>query len=372
MRFLHTADWHLGKKLHGFDLLAEQREICEQILKITLENNLDTIVIAGDLYDRSVPGEDAIALLNEVLMEYNLQNHIRILAISGNHDSAVRLGQGSQWFTATDYYLNTQLNQSFKPVLIDDTQFFLLPYFEPFQAREYFDDPDLHNIASAMKPVIDKMQAQFLPDKKHVLVAHFFAAGSTHVDSETTISVGGLDAVPTDMLEIFDYVALGHLHGKDALKHDTIRYSGSPLKFSASEANQQKGVFIVDTDPFSKTFVPLEPSRDLRRLSGAFSELIDPEFYGTQNRDDYLAIELTDSAIIPNAMTRLREVYPNIISLERVNNVDLESDVVLNSKHIDPVELFETYFNDATGKPLDKQQLEWAKDTLNQIKEDGI
>ena len=247
MKFLHTADWHIGKKLHGFDLLAEQREAFKQILAIAKEEQVDAVVIAGDLYDRSVPAVEAVEIFNEMMIQMNLKEHFPVLAISGNHDSSTRLETGGPWFNQTQFHLNTRLEQAFQPIEIDNTQFYLLPYFEPIAARLYFEDETIRTIQAAMEKVVAKMQESFLPNKKQVLVSHFFVAGSEKTDSETKLTVGGLDVVPTALLEPFDYVALGHLHGKNALQAPNARYSGSPVKFSLSEMTQEKGVWLVET-----------------------------------------------------------------------------------------------------------------------------
>jgi exonuclease SbcD len=373
MRFLHTADWHLGKKLHGFDLQAEQQAAYEQILKLALDEQVDAVVIAGDLYDRAIPNETAVKQLNSMLMDMNLTHQLPLLAISGNHDSAARLRTGSAWFKATNFYLNTKLSQAFTPITMGDTQFYLLPYFEPFEARQYFEDDDLRTVQQAMVKIVATMQATFAPDKKHVLVAHFFAAGSEHVDSETQVTVGGLNAIPVDLLAPFDYVALGHLHGKDALQAERVRYSGSPVKFSVSEATQTKGVWIVDTDPFKLTFKPLTPIRDVRVLTGSFEALTTPDFYQQQAKDDYLAVQLTDQRVIPNVMQALRNVYPHIIELERVNGPVLTNNPVTKiDPNLDPMTLLEKFFEQTTDDDLTEQQQQWAQTALTAaMKEEG-
>ncbi|MFC6181715.1 exonuclease SbcCD subunit D [Lactiplantibacillus daowaiensis] len=365
MRFLHTADWHLGKKLHGFDLQAEQQTAYEQILQLALTEKVDAVVIAGDLYDRAIPNETAVKQLNAMLIDLNLKHQLPLLAISGNHDSAARLRTGSDWFKATDFYLHTTVSQALTPVTLGDTQFFLLPYFEPFEARQYFQDETIKTVQQAMVKLVAAMQAQFDPTKKHVLVAHFFAAGSTHVDSETQVTVGGLNAIPVDLLAPFDYVALGHLHGKDALHADRVRYSGSPVKFSISEAQQTKGVWIVDTDPFAATFKPLTPLRDVRVIKGAFADLTQPAFYQQQAQDDYLSVQLTDQQVIPNVMAALREIYPHIIDLERVNGPVVTDNLVTKvDPNLDPMLLMQAFFEQTTDQALTKQQTHWAQAAL--------
>lgn len=365
MRFLHTADWHIGKKLHGFDLTADQTAAYEQIRQLAIDEKVDAVVIAGDLYDRAIPTEKSVTQLDDMLIDLNLKQKFPVLAISGNHDSATRLRTGSRWFQATNYYLNTKLSQALTPVEFDDTQFFLLPYFEPFEARQYFEDDSIRTAEAGMIKIVAAMQEKFDPAKKHVLVAHFFAAGSEHVDSETQVMVGGLNAIPVDLLAPFDYVALGHLHGKDALHAERVRYSGSPVKFSVSEATQQKGVWIVDTDPFKLTFKPLTPQRDVRVLKADFATLTAPEFYKAQQQDDYLAIRLTDKRVIPNVMQALREIYPNIIELERADGpVETDATTTQIDPTLDPMTLMTKFFEQTTASDMTPQQQEWAEQTL--------
>jgi len=370
MRFLHTADWHIGKKLHGYDLLTEQRDAYEQIKAIAIDEKVDAVVIAGDLYDRALPSEDAVSTLDAMLVDLNRKQHLPLLAISGNHDSAVRLSRGSEWFSSTDFYLNTRIADSIKPVILGDTQFFLLPYFEPFAVRQYFEDDSIKTVVAGMERLVTAMQEQFAPDKKHVLIAHFFAAGSQHSDSETLVQVGGLNAVPVDLLAPFDYVALGHLHRKEALQNEpVIKYSGSPLKFSTSEAEDTKGVWIVDTDqtPVSVTFKPLKPLNDLIVLTDSFDHLMDPEVSYPVKTDDFIAIELTDTTPIANVMQRLKTRFPRIIELQRVNQLDVTPET-LNIEEVqrDPLTLLDDFFKTVTEHPLSAQHEDWAKQTLQQ------
>lgn len=364
MRFLHTADWHIGKKLHAYSLQAEQEAAFQQILKLAQQHQVDAVVVAGDIYDRALPNEQAVAAVNRMLQTINLKAKLPLLVISGNHDSAIRLDTGRPWFKATQFYLHTKLAQAFTPIEIKKTQFFLLPYFEPFAAREYFADPKIHTIAQAMPKIVQTMQAQFAPDKQHVLVAHFFAAGSQKSDSETALTVGGLDAVPLTALQKFDYVALGHLHNQTALHEPRIKYSGSPLKFSVSEANQQKGVWLVDTDPLQTQFLPLTPKRDLQELTASFAELTTPAFYNKQDRDAYLAINLTDTKVIPNVMQTLRQIYPHIISLTRKNGRKVAPTQVKKIRRLAPEALLSDFFKETTGQALTTQQEKWATSAL--------
>ncbi|MFC6169710.1 exonuclease SbcCD subunit D [Loigolactobacillus jiayinensis] len=371
MRFLHTADWHIGKRLYNYGLEEEQEDAFRQILALAKQEKVDAIVLAGDIYDRALPNEQAVAMVNQMLQQVNLTAHFPLLAISGNHDSAIRLETGSPWFKATDFYLHTQLEQAFTPIELNDTQFFLLPYFEPFAARQYFKDDKLRTIAQAMPQVVAAMQAKFAPNKKHVLVAHFFAAGSQQSDSETKVTVGGLDAVPTDALAAFDYVALGHLHNETALHTARIKYSGSPLKFSVSEAQVQKGVWIVDTEPFHTEFLPLTPLRDVTEVTASFTELIDPNYYTKLDRNNFIAINLTDTKVIPNVMQELRQIYPYILSLTRENGREVTAVTAKKIRNLSPLTLLADFFKETTTQPLTAKQEKLAATALKIAEKDG-
>lgn len=370
MKFLHTADWHIGRKLNGFSLLEEQEAAFSEVMAIAKKEQVDAIVIAGDLYDRSIPSVEAVSLFNKMMVEMNLESGYPVLAISGNHDSATRLETGSLWLKTQNFHLQTQLSQAFEPVEMLDTQFYLLPYFEPFHARQYFQDDSLRDIQGSMKLVIEKMKESFDPKKNQVLVSHFFAAGSTKSESETTLEVGGLDSVPIELLLDFDYVALGHLHYKNAItKTEKAQYSGALLKYSLSEEKQEKGVRIIELSEKKLTndFMPIQPLRDVKKISGSFKELTEADFYDTINREDYLAISLTDSTVVVNAIHELRQIYPNLISLERAQSEQTrrestkkETDFV----QLKPDILLKTYYKEVTDKELTTRQSEWLEEAI--------
>ena len=367
MRFLHTADWHIGKKLNDFDLLEDQQAVFEQLVTVVKQQQVDAIVIAGDLYDRALPSEAAVATLDHMLVTLNRKLNYPLLVISGNHDSAVRLRTGRSWFSATKMYVNTQLAEAFTPVELGDTQFFLLPYFEPFAVRDYFQDSTITNVAQAIRPIVAKMKAQFKPDMRHILVSHFFAAGSDHSASETKVNVGGLDAVPIDDLAAFDYVALGHLHNHNALHAEPkIQYSGALLKYAVAEAKQEKGVYIVDTDTMARTFIPLTPQHDLIELKASYAELTDPDFYRQQDRDAYIGVDLTDTQVIPNVMAQLRKIYPRIISLRRENGVAAVKPLKQRQRDLDPLSLLKKFYAEMMQTDLTADQLKWAKAGLGE------
>lgn len=367
MRFLHTADWHIGKNLNGFNLLDDQQGVFRQIEQIAKKQKVDAIVIAGDLYDHSIPSEAAVRTFNAMVRQLNLQDHYPVLAISGNHDSATRLSTGADWFARDGLYLNTKLANAFHPIIIDDTQFFLLPFFGIQEVRNYFQDDQIRNVNQAMEQIVAAMQEQFMTDKHHVLVAHFFAAGSQRTaDSETLVEVGGLSAVSTKTLAPFDYVALGHLHNRDALHNQRIRYSGSPLKFSVSEAHQNKGVWIVDTAPFNVKWIPLKPVHDIILLKDNFTKLV--KTAANHDPADFYDIELTDHERIPDVLNRLREHYPKILSLHRTHQAkQLTTTLNQRRRHAAPLDLLADFYQQTMGDELSAQQRQWAQKSLEQI-----
>lgn len=365
MRFLHTADWHIGRRLHGYDLTAAQQNAFDQIRQIALTQQVDGVIIAGDLYDRGMPAEASVTLLDQMIQKLNLADKLPIYAISGNHDSGVRLGTGAPWYSATNFHMATTLAAALQPVELQDTQIFLLPYFEPFAVRQFFEDETIQHLDQAVARMVAEMKKQFDPAKKHVLVAHFFVSGSDKTDSETPLTVGGLAAVSAETLTDFDYVALGHLHGHNALQRPNMRYSGSPVKFSLSEATQQKGVYIVDTDPFQLLFIPLNPLRDVQQLTASFETFMDPAYYQKVTRDNYLGLVLTDQKPIPNVMTRLSEIYPHIINLERANGYTVVNPAqVQNLKRQDPLTILQDFYQETAHEDMTPQQLKWAQQAL--------
>ncbi|WP_461225139.1 exonuclease SbcCD subunit D [Lacticaseibacillus suihuaensis] len=370
MRILHTADWHIGKKLAGFDLQADQDFVFEQLIACAKREQVDAIAIAGDLYDRALANEDAVAQVNRMLYRLNRELHYPVLAIAGNHDSAVRLGTGRQWFDATGLHLNTELAEAFTPVTMGDVQFFLLPYFEPVAARQYFEDDSLITINQAMHRVSTALEVAFDPTKKHVLFAHFFAANSTRSDSETQVAVGGLDAVDVADLAAFDYVGLGHLHNRNALQDPRVQYAGSLLKFSTSEVAQEKGVYILDTDTMTRRFVALKPLHEFQHLTASFADLTAPTAGDAYDRDAYTAVTLTDMAVIPNVMTALRQVFPRVTGLDRQQAVALDRATAADPS-LGPLPLLGDFYQQVTGDTLADAQLAVAKAALDAAKQEG-
>jgi exonuclease SbcD len=366
MRILHTADWHIGKSLAGFDLLDVQRRSFAQLRQIAHDKKVDAMIIAGDVYDRALASEPVVATVNTMLRTLNLEDQLPLLMIAGNHDSAARLATGREWYADTQLHLNTQLAEAFKPVVLGDTQFFLLPYFEPREAQAYFDDDSLTNVESAMRAVVTRMRTEFAADKHHVLVAHFFAAGSTHSESETKVNVGGLDAVPLDLLADFDYVALGHLHNRMACVDDTVQYAGALLKYDVGEAAQKKGCYILDTESMKREFIEIPQQPDFQHITASFADIMNGTVPGL-DAANYVHFTLTDTEIIPDLMNRLRSKYPLCVGVDRKMRVQLKRAVREFNEKLDPLSLLSKFYEDALGTEIGPAEKQWAERSLSEL-----
>jgi len=336
MKLLHTADWHLGRTLNGFSLLEEQRFAFNQILEIAKTHAVDGIVIAGDLYDRSVAPVDAVTEFNDMLKQIVIHVGIPVYAISGNHDGAKRLSFGHDFFKNSNFHLHTTIKDALTPIETDDAQLFLLPFLDPMDVRVYYGQvvgEDAETIASygqigdGIKRLIADMKAQFNPNKCQILVTHFAVSKKgddegaklkENMHSETLSTVGGLAQITSDLFDGFDYVALGHIHTHKASPTKRVAYSGSPVIFNTREAKmkQSKGVYIVDVscDDVQKTFVPLEIQKELVVIEESFKTVTTPEFYEQQPcKKAWFSFQLTDynrkEMAGINVRARLEQIY---------------------------------------------------------------
>ncbi|RLQ93367.1 exonuclease SbcCD subunit D [Falsibacillus albus] len=356
MKFIHTADWHLGKLVHGVYMTSEQRYVLEQFVRLVEEEKPDAVIIAGDLYDRSVPPTDAVDLLDEILFKINVELETPIIAVSGNHDSAERLSFGSSWYRHNQFYLKGKLSKDFSPVHLNGADFYLVPYAEPGLVRQVLEDDTIHSHQDAMKAIIGKIEENLDPHKPNIFVGHAFVLGGKETDSERTLSVGGSGCVTSDLFAPFSYTAMGHLHSPDALKHESIRYSGSLLKYSFSESKQRKSVSLIEVSENGEINIEervLKPERDMRELEGHLEELLDPSVYEAQKSDDYLKITLRDEGALIDPINKLRQVYPNILHLERkIDVLDMKEKQFfqsVKSEKKSELELFESFYHEMTS-----------------------
>ncbi|MDR7000743.1 exonuclease SbcCD subunit D [Neobacillus niacini] len=379
MKFIHTADWHLGKLVHGVYMTENQREVLEQFVQVVEEEKPDAVVIAGDLYDRSVPPTDAVELLDEILFKINVELKTPIVAIAGNHDSAERLSFGSSWYKHSQFYLTGKMTNMFTPVQVNGVNFYLVPYAEPGVVRHLLEDDTIHSHHDAMKALIGRMEETLNPNEPNVVVGHAFVLGGKTSDSERVLSVGGSGCVGAELFEPFSYTALGHLHSPDAINHQKVKYSGSLLKYSFSEAKQNKSISIIEMDnkgQFTHRYRALAPTHDMRELEGHLDELLDPAFYEKERVHDYLKISLLDEGALIDPINKLRQVYPNVLHLERkIDLTDMKKKQSYNAAQGDKrseIELFEQFYNEMTSAEFtDDKKAVMAEVIEKVMKEEG-
>lgn len=380
MKFIHTADWHLGKLVHGVYMTDNQREVLNQFVSVIAEEKPDAVVIAGDLYDRSVPPTDAVELLDEILFKINVELSTPVVAIAGNHDSAERLSFGSSWYKHSQFYLSGKLSNSFKPVHVNGVNFYLVPYAEPGIVRQLLGDDSIHSHHDAMKSLVGKIEEKLNPNEPNVFVGHAFVLGGQTTDSERILSVGGSGCVGAEVFEPFSYTALGHLHSPDAIKHDKVKYSGSLLKYSFSEAKQNKSISIIEMDEkgnYSHRYRSLVPTHDMRELEGHLEELLDPQFYEKQRLHDYLKVTLLDEGALIDPINKLRQVYPNVLHLERkIDVADMKKKQSFNitqSEKKSELDLFEQFYAEMTTSEFTLEKKEAMTDIIEKVlREEGV
>lgn len=376
MRLLHTADWHLGRLFHQLHLTDDQAHVLDQFIDLAKDTQPDVIVIAGDIYDRSVPPPEAVALLDEVLYRLTCECQTKIILIAGNHDSPQRLGFGSRLLAGQGVHVVGQCTAQVTAVPVRDEHglayLYALPFAEPAVVREQYNLQDIHDHATAMNGQLDKVRAGHPTGVRAMLIAHAFVAGGVPVeDSERPLSIGGSSLVPADCFTGFDYVALGHLHQPQTLAAGQLRYAGSLLKYSFAEANHKKSVSLVEMDAQGSCRIEpiaLTPRHDVRRVSGYIKDLLStPDTSGSQ--DDYLEITLLDTDAVFDAMGRLREVYPNVLHIVRpvLDGAGEMNGPVTDHRALEPTDLFASFFEQATGEPITEHHATAFTEVLNEL-----
>lgn len=321
MRLIHTSDWHLGRKLNDHSLIEVQSHALDQIAQLCLDEGADALLIAGDLFDRAVPPEDAVRLFNDFLLRMSKEVRIPVVAIAGNHDSAERLNFASAFLADGGIHLRTRLSQRNEPVVIqargEILHVYALPYLEPLRARAELQDETLRGHDEAIRGALESVRARLEPGTPSVLMAHLFASGgSESPDSERSLEIGGAAQVSAEALEGFTYVALGHLHAPQRVAgREDIRYSGSLLKYSVGEAKQRKGVTLVELGdgPVQIRELPLTPLRDVVRLEGSLKDLLQSKEFESA-RGDFVEAIYTDTGHLLDVAPRLRERFPYLLA----------------------------------------------------------
>jgi exonuclease SbcD len=320
MRILHTSDWHIGRQFHNVSLLNDQHHVLQQIVEIANTEEVDVVVIAGDIYDRAVPPASAISLVDETLNQLIEETKIPVVLIAGNHDSPERLHFASRQLATAKLYVSGILTNPITPITLYDEHgkidFYTIPYIDPPTVKTVY-KIDVQSHDEAMKAVCQKIPAN--KNRRNILLSHCFVGGGETCESERPLSIGGTEQVSAKHFADFNYVALGHLHGRQYSSKEHIRYSGSILKYSFSEEKHNKSVTIVDMDAQGKCnikHIALQPLHDMRSLEGMLDDLLETG-KNDPGADDYLLIRLNDTHAILDPMGKLREVYPNVLHLER-------------------------------------------------------
>lgn len=358
MRFIHTADWHLGRQFHNFSLIEDQRHALEQLVALARDADVDAFVLAGDVFDRAVPGPDAVELLDQCLSELVLGLRIPVIMIAGNHDSGRRLGFASRMLAQAGLHVFGKCDGPPRGVTLADqfgpVHFVGVPYAEPALVREASGDRELLTHGQAMAWLTSAAREAIPARERSVCVAHCFVAGGAESESERPLSVGGVAAVASASFAGFSYAALGHLHRPQALGR-RIQYSGSLLKYSFSEIPHRKSVNLVEFDATGDPEVerlPLKPLRDLRLLEGELAELLRGPAPG-ENAEDFLLVRLSDTRELLDPMGRLREIYPNVLHIERPALAQPAAGALQAHRHDGgDRELFAAFFEQVTGAPL--------------------
>lgn len=373
MKFLHLSDLHLGKRVNEFSMLEDQAYILNEIIKLAESQQVDGIWIAGDIYDKPVPPAEAVRLFDDFLTRL-AEMHLSVFIISGNHDSAERIAFGSRLLDTSGIYLSPVYDGQVEPVIVSDRYgeiaVYLLPFIKPAMVRRLWEGKSVDSYQDALRTAVAHMEIS--PQRRNILLAHQFVTGAQRCESEE-VSVGGLDNVDAEIFAPFDYVALGHLHGPQWVGRETIRYCGSPLKYSFSEAGQQKSALLVELAEKGQieiTRLPLTPLRDMREIKGSYMELTARDFYLGTNTDDYLRAVLTDEEDIPNAMDRLRTIYPNLMRLD-YDNRRTRSVQIMNTfeetEQKDPLSLLEEFYRLQNNQPMSPEQQAFSKKLMEEI-----
>lgn len=377
MKLIHLSDLHLGKRVNDFSMLEDQQYILAEILQIIDREKPDGVLIAGDVYDKSVPSAEAVALLDDFLVRLS-KRELRIFVISGNHDSPERMAFGGRLMERSGVHLAPVYDGKVEPVVLTDeygpVKFYLLPFVKPSHVRRCFPEREIATYTDAVAAAVEAMEVDTAV--RNVLVTHQFVTGAARCDSEE-LSVGGTDNVDAAVFDPFDYVALGHIHGPQQVGRETVRYCGTPLKYSFSEAGHKKSVTVVELGAKGSVTIrtiPLKPLRDMVELRGTYEELTLRAFYeGTSYPRDYIHITLTDEDDIPDAVGKLRIIYPNLMKLDYDNKrtragIHLEGAEDVQQKS--PLELLEEFYSNQNGQPMSEEQRAFARDMMERIWEE--
>ena len=377
MRFIHLSDLHLGKRVKDFSMLEDQRFILSQILDIIDDQKADAVIIAGDVYDKPIPPAEAVELFDDFLFSLS-ERSLKVFIISGNHDSAERIAFGARLMDKSGIHLSPVYDGNVRPIELED-EFgtlcvYMLPFIKPIHVRHAFPEAEISNLNEAVSLAIEKMELD--TSLRNILITHQFVSGAESCESE--VSVGGTDSLDHAVLDAFDYVALGHLHGPQSVGRESVRYCGTPLKYSFSESAHQKSVTVLDMNEkgnISISTVALKPLRDMLKLRGSFEELLSREYYESLDcREAYLQITLSDEEELPAALSCLRLIYPNIMKLEYDNIRSREIRMIEgldDAEQKSPLEIFSELYELQNNRPMSDTQLAYMSGIIEELEKEA-
>lgn len=371
MKFIHTSDWHIGRQFHNMSLLEDQLHVLSQLIDYIKSEPVDALVIAGDIYDRSLPPASAVEILDNVLTSICMELNVPVILIPGNHDSAERVRFGANQMKQSGLHIIGNLNQVCEPTLIKadgvEVAFYGIPYCEPHMVRNTF-EVEVSSYDEAHSYLVEEINKVKSTEQVNVLISHCFIDGATESESERPLQIGGADRVSYEPCAGFDYVALGHLHSPQYKGEEHIRYSGSIMKYSFSEQHQKKGVTLVEVDDsgfVSQRHLPLKPIRDMRVIEGELATILEQGKVDPDN-EDYLLVRLTDKHAILDPMGKLRKVYPNVLHLEKpgmleTNTTQLRQESLKRGE----LEMFKDFYAQIKGEAMSEEQHQLVSELIN-------
>ena len=378
MKLIHLSDLHIGKRVNEVNMIEDQEYILRQLLSIVDDEKADAVLIAGDVYDKSIPSAEAVTLFDDFLWQL-AKRSLPVLIISGNHDSPERLAFGGRLLEQKGIHISPVYDGSVEPVLLEDEHgpvaFWLLPFLKPAHVKRFFPEEHIETYTDACRVAVEKMAMDSA--HRNVLLTHQFVTGAATCESEE-LSVGGSDNVDASVFEAFDYVALGHIHGPQNIGSNRIRYCGTPLKYSLSEESHHKSVTVVHLGAKGELTLqlrPLIPRHDLRQIRGTFEELTDKAFWEGTSTDDYLHIVLTDEEDVPEAIGKLRLIYPNLIHLRYDNTRTRTNQLIDGAQEVQrksPLELFDELYELQNNQPMSDEQRSFAGELIESIWEGSV
>lgn len=376
MKFIHLSDLHIGKKVNEFSMLDDQKYIFTKIIHIIDEQKIDGVWIAGDIYDKATPSREAVQLFDSFLTRISEKN-IPIFLISGNHDAAERIAFGAKLMHKSKVYVSPIFDGKITPILQKDEYgeiaIYMLPFIKPASVRPFYQNATIESYNDAVKTVIEHMEIQ--PKRRNVLIAHQFVTGAQKSESED-ISVGGIDNVDTFVFDVFDYVALGHIHRPQHIGRETVRYCGTPLKYSFSEVNHKKSVSIITLKQKGDILIEeieLIPKRDMCEIKGFYEELVSLSYYKDINTENYMHITLKDEDDILDAIGKLRNIYPNIMRLDYDNKRTQTNQKIIHTENIEnktPLQLLQEFYELQNNCPMSEEQIEFSSNVMEKIWEE--